>query len=247
MPAHARRFTGETPPSLLYLFEDLTRMSAARNYVAWQSSLIAPYLGNRVIEVGCGTGNLTGYLLERAQVIAVDVEPECVRRVRLRYPRHSNLRVELCGPPDAAFSELRRLEPDCCVCSNVIEHIGRDVEALAAMASILPAGAPIILLAPAFESLYGPIDHRLGHYRRYTKGSLARLARAAGLEIASMRYMNLPGFFAWWANSRVFRRETQSAAQVEFFDRFLVPAASLIERIVTPPFGQSLLAVLRKP
>ena len=220
-------------------------MSAARNYAAWQFSLISPHIGKRVVEVGCGTGNLTGSLLARAEVIAVDIEPECVRRVRLRYPRHSNLRVELCGPPDAAFLGLRDLAPDSCVCSNVIEHIGRDVEALAAMGSILPAKAPIILLAPAFDSLYGPIDYRLGHFRRYTKHSLSKLANAAGLEIASARYVNLPGFFGWWANSRIFRREAQSAAQVAFFDRYIVPATWLIERIITPPFGQSLLAVLR--
>jgi SAM-dependent methyltransferase len=246
MLGHCRRFTGETPPSLEYLFEDLTRMSAARNYAAWQYSLIAPHIGKRVVEVGCGTGNLTGFLLARAQVIAVDIEPECVRRARLRYPRHSNLRVELCGPPDAAFRGLRELEPDSCVCSNVIEHIGRDVEALAAMGSILPAKAPIILLAPAFESLYGPIDYHLGHFRRYTKRSLAKSASAAGLEFAFAHYVNLPGFFAWWANSRIFRREAQSAAQVAFFDRYLVQTTSLIERIITPPFGQSLLAVLRR-
>lgn len=240
-----RRFTGDSPPSLSYLFEDLTRMSAARNYAAWQYSVLAPHVGKRVIEVGCGTGNLTGYLLEHAQVLAVDVEPECVRRVRLRFPGCTNLRVELCGPPDAEFRELRRFEPDCCVCSNVIEHIADDVEALAAMASVLPAGAPIILLAPAFEALYGPIDYRLGHYRRYSKRSLARTARAAGLQISIARYMNLPGFFGWWANSRIFQRQAQSASQVAFFDRFVAPLASRIERIVTPPFGQSLLAVLK--
>lgn len=220
-------------------------MSAARHYTAWQYSVIAPHIGKRVVEVGCGTGNLTGYLLERAQVIAVDIEPECVRRVQIRYPCQPDLRVELCGPPDPEFRELRRYEPDCCVCSNVIEHISGDVEALAAMASILPPQAPIILLAPAFEALYGPIDYQLGHYRRYSKRSLALTARAAGLEISIARYMNLPGFFGWWANSRIFRRQAQSAPQVAFFDRFVVPVASRIERIVTPPFGQSLFAVLK--
>jgi SAM-dependent methyltransferase len=221
-------------------------MATARNYFAWQYRLAALDLGQRVVEVGCGTGNFTGFLLRRGRVIAVDTEPECVRRVRLRYPDRPNLQVECCGPPDADFLKLRRFEPDSCVCLNVIEHIGRDVDALAAMASILPPRAPMILLAPAFEALYGPIDYQLGHYRRYTKRSLALAARSAGLEVASARYLNLPGFFGWWANSRLFRRTTQSPAQISLFDRFIVPVASVIEDIVPAPFGQSVLATLHK-
>jgi SAM-dependent methyltransferase len=247
MLSRPRRFTGETPPSLSYLFDDLALMSAARNYSAWLYSFIAPHVGRRVVEVGCGTGNLTGLLLQAADVIAVDIEAECVGRVRERYPVNPKLRVEHCGPPDAAFSGLRRLEPDSCVCVNVIEHIGRDVEALAAMGSILPPRGPVVVLAPAFEGLYGEIDRRLGHYRRYTKASIQRMARDAGLEVENARYLNVPGFLGWWANARVFRRGAQSDSQVAFFDRFVVPLTSRIERIVTPPFGQSIVAVLRKP
>lgn len=242
----ARRFAGVSPPSVRFLLDDLTQMAAARRYIAWQYNLAAREVGRQVVEVGCGTGNFTGLLLQRAEVIAVDSEPECVRRVRARYPDEPNLRVECCGPPDEAFFELRRFEPDSCVSLNVIEHIANDVEALAAMASILPAGAPIVLLAPAFEALYGDIDYRLGHYRRYTRRTLSQVARGAGLHVESTRYLNLPGFFGWWANSRLFRRQSQSATQIAFFDRFVVPVASRIERIVTPPFGQSVLAVLRK-
>lgn len=246
MPFQPRRFGGDPPPSVSFLLDDQMRMAAARNYFAWQYRLAAKDLGQRVVEVGCGTGNFTGFLLERSSVIAVDTEPECVRRVRLRYPDEPRLHVECCGPPGADFLELRRFEPDSCVCLNVIEHIGRDVDALAAMASILPSQAPIVLLAPAFEALYGPIDYQLGHYRRYTKRSLSLAARAAGLDVVSARYLNLPGFFGWWANSRVFRRKAQSAAQISLFDRFAVPVTSLIEDIVPPPFGQSVLATLRK-
>jgi SAM-dependent methyltransferase len=241
-----RRFSGEPPPSVSFLLDDQTRMAVARNYFAWQYRLAARDLGQRVVEVGCGTGNFTGFLLNRASVIAVDTEPECVRRLRVRYPDQPNLRVECCGPPDAAFLKLRRFEPDSCVCLNVIEHIARDVDALTAMASILPPGGTIVLLAPAFEALYGPLDYQLGHYRRYTSQTLARAARPAGLDVVRARYLNLPGFFGWWANSRVFRRKTQSTAQISFFDRFVVPVASRIEDIVPAPFGQSVIATLRK-
>ncbi len=222
-------------------------MAKARNYFAWQGRLVRPHLGRRVVEVGSGTGNFTGNLLDRALVAAVDVEAGCLERLERRYPDRPNLHVELCGPGDAAFDALRRFQPDSCVCLNVLEHIADDRAALAAMAAILPPGGRIVLLAPAFQALYGPIDPGLGHYRRYTRDSLRRVARAAGLDAVEIRYMNLPGFFGWWANARLFRRKEQSAAQIVLFDRFLAPVISRLESIAPPPFGLSVFAVLRKP
>ncbi len=222
-------------------------MARARNYFAWQYRMAAEYLGERVVEVGCGAGNFTRLLLPRRAVLAVDTEPECVRSVRRRYPNEAGLQVECCGPPGPAFLELRRFEPDTCVCFNVIEHIRQDREALAAMAAILQPGGRILLLAPACEALYGPIDYALGHYRRYTRRGIVTMAEQAGLQMVRARFMNLPGFFAWWANARLWRREVQSTAQIALFDRLVVPLVSKVEAVVPPPFGQSIFAVLRKP
>ena len=76
-------------------------------------------------------------------------------------------------------------------------------------------------------------------------GFSERLAASAELGVHKLRYVNLPGFFGWWTNARLLRRESQSAAQITAFDRYIVPVASRIEAVVPPPFGQSLLAVLR--
>ena len=61
-----------------------------------------------------------------------------------------------------------------------------------------------------------------------------------------MQYLNLPGFFGWWLNARVLKREEQSERQIEIFDRLIVPAISRLEAVLPPPFGQSLFAVLGK-
>jgi hypothetical protein len=105
----------------------------------------------------------------------------------------------------------------------------------------------VVLLVPAFPALYGPIDSNLGHYRRYSRGSLNRLADSAGLRIRKAHYMNAAGFFGWWVNSHILRRTAQSERQIEIFDRYLVPLMSRLEGMVQPPFGQSLFAVLGKP
>jgi hypothetical protein len=114
------------------------------------------------------------------------------------------------------------------------------------MSSILEPRGVIVLFVPAFPSLYGPLDHNLGHFRRYRRGDIARLAAETGLHLNNAHYVNLVGFFGWWANAHVFHREAQSERQIEIFDRFVVPVLSRCEAIAPPPFGQSLLAVLEK-
>ena len=229
-----------------YTLLDQERMSKAKRYFAWQGRLVLPYLGRRVVEFGCGTGNFTGMLLDREAVIAVDVEPECLDRLRERYGDRPNLHILPIDESGSGIAQVARFEPDSCVCLNVIEHIEDDGRALRQMASILPSGGVIVLIVPAFVALSGPIDRHLGHYRRYRRASMRTLAADAGLNVEKLRYMNLVGFFGWWMNSRIFHLEIQSSAQIAVFEKCVVPVMSRIESVIAPPFGQSLFAVLRK-
>ncbi|HXW54524.1 MAG TPA: class I SAM-dependent methyltransferase [Candidatus Cybelea sp.] len=221
-------------------------MSRARNYFAWQGRMVTPELGQRVIEVGCGIGNFTEMLLDRAAVCAVDVDPRSVEQLLARYAGRRNLSAVACDVQSEQFSQLSRFGADSCVCLNVLEHTANDLGALGRMASILRPNGVIVLLVPAFPSLYGPIDRNLRHHRRYTRASLVHLAAAAGLRTRKLCYLNVAGFFGWWTNAHLFRGEVQSAAQIEFFDRYVVPPCSWIEDRLPPPFGQSLLMVLVK-
>jgi hypothetical protein len=121
-----------------------------------------------------------------------------------------------------------------------------DGAALAAMAAVLEPGGRIVLLAPAFEALYGPIDRNLGHYRRYRVAGIRGLAARAGLAVRKAHYLNAIGFFGWWINAHILKLEAQSERQIEFFDRWVVPPMAAMERVIRPPFGQSVLAVLEK-
>jgi SAM-dependent methyltransferase len=132
------------------------------------------------------------------------------------------------------------------VCLNVLEHIEDDHQALQAITDVLKPPGTIVLLVPAFPALEGPIDRRLKHTRRYTRKSLMDIAERTGLRVRHMRYVNFIGFFGWWINAHLLRLEEQSPNQIEIFDRWIVPVMSRVERIVPPPFGQSLLAVLEK-
>jgi SAM-dependent methyltransferase len=221
-------------------------MARARHYLAWQSRLILPELGQRVVEVGCGTGNFTGQLLNRKMVIALDPELECIEHLRARYPDQPNLRVLVSDPCSASFADLARFRPDSCVCSNVLEHIQDDRHALAAMADILEPGGKIVLWVPAFQALYGPMDRRLDHYRRYRRTDLIRLAAQTGLDLKKIHYVNFVGFFLWWASAHILRQESLTEAQIDIFDQAVAPWLSRLEAVLPPPFGQSLFAVLEK-
>ncbi len=230
--------------STAYTLVDQQRMSKAKNYFAWQHRLIRKELGRRVLEVGCGVGNFTGKLLNRDAVIAVDVQPECIERLELRYADQHNLHAFVCDVLSPQFRELARFHPDSSVIVNVLEHVEDHVAALEAVAGVLTPGGVIVLLVPAFQALYGPIDRNLGHHRRYTRGAIRSLAGRTGLRIRKLRYMNSIGFFGWWTNAHILKREAQSRRQIEIFDRYLVPPMAAVERVIPPPFGQSLLAVL---
>ena len=229
-----------------YTVLDQERMEHAKNYFAWQSRLAEAHLGRKILEVGCGLGNFTEHLVERDLVVGIDVEPRCVESHRDRFREHGHVTSFCLDVQQPEFLELRRYAPDSIACLNVLEHVADDQKALCHMRAVLPTGGTVVLIVPAFESLYGPIDHLLGHYRRYTKRHMAEIARRAGFRPRILRYMNSVGFFGWWFNARLLKKTVQSEAAIKVFDSLVVPILSHVEQGLEPPIGQSVFTVLEK-
>jgi SAM-dependent methyltransferase len=229
-----------------YTLRDQEMMQAARRYFAWQARIVRRELGRRVAEVGCGVGNFTRHLLDREQVVSIDTEAECVAQLVRNLGNPPNVVAQHMDVMDPAFVDLRRHAVDSVVCLNVLEHVRDDRLALRHMAAILPPGGKAILIVPAFEALYGPIDHNLGHFRRYSQTYLRDIASEAGFNVRTLRYMNSIGCIGWWVNAKIWKRTAQSEQQIRVFDRFLVPVLERVEGIVPPPFGQSLFVVLAR-
>ena len=230
-----------------YTVADQQRMSKAVNYFAWQSRISKRALGQRVLEVGCGLGNFTETIADRELVYGIDIDENCVALHRERFRSRPNVRQQVLDALAPAFPRLAEHRFDSIACLNVLEHIHDDRQTLERFGEVLVPGGRVVLLIPAFEALHGPIDRHLGHYRRYTKRSLTEAARVAGLRPVEMRFMNFVGFFGWWANAKLFRREEQSEGQIEVFDKWLVPVQSWLEDRMEPFVGQSIFAVLEKP
>jgi SAM-dependent methyltransferase len=220
-------------------------MRLASNYNRWIADLIAGHVGRRVIDAGCGSGNLAELLLDREKVIGVEVWDEFIDVLRERFagnPAFEVLHYDLEDP--ALVDALREQRPDSGYSANVLEHVEHDGQALANLAAALPPGAPFFLLVPAFPVLYGEHDRLDHHHRRYTKQSLQRLLTEVPFEAEDMRYMNLPGFFAWFLLGRVVRKPLDDG-KVGLYDR-IIPTLRRVEARVAPPFGQTLVARLRR-
>ena len=221
-------------------------LEAASNYNRWIGDQARAVVGSRVLDAGCGSGNITSQLLDRDQVVAVDVWDDFVATMEARFGHAPNLAVHRFDLADPAMTDaLLPYELDSAICANVLEHVEDHRAALRNMAAALAPGSPIFLLVPAFMLLYGEHDRADHHFRRYTRRMLRETVAPLPLEIESARYMNLPGFFAWLLLVRLMRR-TLDEGKIGLYDR-AIPGIRWVEERVRPPFGQTLVAVLRTP
>ena len=227
----------------------LGELTAALNYRDWLWERASPHLGQRVLEVGAGLGYMTECLGEREIVIALELVPGYVQRLQMKFAHGAVDIIEGDARDPAIFETVRQRRIDSAMSFNVLEHIDDDGAVLENVCNSLPPGGRFVCFVPAFPSIYGPMDAKLGHVRRYRRRELVERAREAGFVVRSAEYMNLLGFFAWFVNGRVLRSTTAAGGSraLQFYDRTAVRLARAAERKVAPPFGQSLFAVLEKP
>jgi glycosyltransferase involved in cell wall biosynthesis len=225
----------------------LARMARLNGYNQWLHDFYEPYLGRRILEIGSGFGNMTRYFADRERVLASDLDPVACETLRAAYRDSRNVSVEsLRLPlPPLEIARLRSEKLDTVVCLNVLEHIEDDRASLANFREVLESGGRAILLVPAIPRLYGSLDRALHHFRRYSREELTAKLEGAGFQIEAMRFLNRPGVFGWYLNSRILRRRVLPKGQLKMFS-LLMPMLRR-ETSRPPAFGMSLLAIARKP
>src|SRR6266540_6060231 len=165
----------------------LERLAAAPNYNRWMFDRLRPWIGQHVLEVGSGIGNLSAFLQDRQRVVLTDTEPWYLERLRDRFRGHANVEVARLYLPvlDGALAAERF---DTVICLNVLEHVEHDRASLAVLRRLLTPGGRLVLLVPALRALYGTLDHALGHHRRYGRAELVAKLRDAGLSPRHVEY-----------------------------------------------------------
>ena len=216
-----------------------------RRYRALQLSLIEPHCGPSVLEVGAGLGEFAEELDGLERHVVTDVDPDAVASLAERFADHPEVETRVFDLAEGAIDLGKRVSS--VVAINVLEHLEDDTGALRALASMTEPGGRIVLWVPAYMQLYGEFDRAVGHVRRYTPATMSAAIRDAGLEPELVKPVNLLGALAWWVTVRRGGVETPNARLVRIYDRCVVPITRALERRITPPFGQSVLAVARVP
>ncbi len=137
----------------------------------------------RIFDVGGGNGHVS-LAMQNAGYDVTLVEPSLqgVRNAQAR-----GIESILCstlqdaGLKDHSVAAMSALD--------VVEHIEDDARFLSTMARRLVPGGRLYLTVPAFNALWSGYDQMVGHYRRYSVGSLSRRLAAAGLAVEYSTYL----------------------------------------------------------
>jgi ubiquinone/menaquinone biosynthesis C-methylase UbiE len=230
-----------------YAADDLETMQEAHRYRAHLFNLFREHVGKRVLEVGSGIGTMTRPLADVADVV-VGLEPNvnCISRLRETMQGHPRFVLHACHLEECDRAELTGHRFDTVVCVNVLEHIEDDAAALRTFKDVLIPNGRVLIFVPAVQAVYSAHDAELGHHRRYSKPTLARAFRDAGLDLLTLRYTNPIGLLGWIYNAHISKSTAHTHAQVKLFETLVAPWALPLERLLAPPIGLSLVAVGQK-
>jgi SAM-dependent methyltransferase len=226
---------------------ELPLFAHARNWKKYYAGMIRPFLGEEVLEVGAGlgaTGQAVCRLRHKSWVCLEpdgDMAGELARRIRNRrlpgfFQSVNGTLAEL--PANKVFDTILYID--------VLEHIERDREETQKAAAHLKPGGSLIILSPAHQFLFSPFDRAIGHHRRYSLSTLAA-AVPPGLECRLLRYVDSVGFLASFANRFLLRQEMPDLKQVLLWDRVMVTASRVLDRVIRYRLGKSVLGIWRKP
>ena len=232
------------------LTQDLKKLQGATNYYSWIFREIRPFLSNNVCEIGAGTGTFSRYLYKNSPdtlLLCEGCENYFLQLLK-KFSSNENVKVFQISIPDD-LETLSGLFNKHCISSvvliNVLEHIDADKFFLEEIKKMLPKHGRIIIFSPAHRFLFSKLDVIYGHFRRYSKKEIFRLAHLADLDVTTFRYFNFFGGVAWFLLHRICQLQSLSHSSIKIFE-FVVPTFSYIENYVSPPFGLSFIAILTK-
>jgi glycosyltransferase involved in cell wall biosynthesis len=223
----------------------LNNLTGTPQYLSWLARVLRPYVGDNVLELGAGIGNISARLMGRRLLyVAAEKDPLHLHALRNRFLRTPNVAVQRIDPERP--EDFAGLEGclDTALCLNVLEYLDDPCRALASVHATLKPGGRLIVLVPHNPRLYGTLDQRLGHKQRYSTADATGLLAAAGFAVEKARSFNKPGAPPWLAYSRLFSSHKISKPVLKIFDKTVWIWRRLDPLLPWP--GLSLILIARK-
>ena len=149
--------------------------------------------------------------------------------------------------PDASF--------DLVLAMDVIEHIKEDDLVIKELERLVKPNGILVITVPAYKWMWGVQDEVAHHFRRYTMGSILKLASVTRLSIVKKSYFNtflfpvaaIVRLASKWFNKK--NRESDFEINNNFLNPllyFIFNTEIKLLKWLNYPFGVSILLVARK-
>lgn len=229
-----------------YIGQELTIFAHAANWKKYYTSIIRPYFGKHVVEVGAGIGATTAVMCNGIQGKWICLEPDPVLRLEIDRLISGGKLPACCQTQSGFVSDIPlNDQSDTFIYIDVLEHIEDDRAELEAAAARLSPGGRLIVLSPAFNFLYSPFDKSIGHHRRYDKKMLHSLTPSY-CSVEKMIYLDSVGMATSLVNRLFLSQSMPTIDQIKFWDRRIIPISKLVDRFTGYSFGRSLLGIWKK-
>jgi SAM-dependent methyltransferase len=226
----------------IYAGSELALFEKARNWKAYFRGVMAPYIHGDVLEAGAGIGaNTIAFSgLSFRRWTCLEPDRQLLDQLSAALPGGRNYEVTTGTLED--LPAARKF--DAILYIDVLEHIEDDRAEMKRAASHLNAGGALIVLAPAHPWLYTPFDQAIGHFRRYTRASLAAVS-PPGANLERVFYLDSAGMLASLGNRLLLKSRMPTEAQIRTWDSLLVPISRLLDPLLFRRVGKSVVGVWR--
>jgi len=125
----------------------LLLLSKRFNYNRWIYNNIKDFIGDNILEVGAGIGNITDFIIFKQTLTLIDINPDYINYLREKYAflDPSNFSVHHVDIQDIQSSPLNGKKFDTIICLNILEHLENDRLAVENMSSLLLPGGKLII------------------------------------------------------------------------------------------------------
>jgi glycosyltransferase involved in cell wall biosynthesis len=222
----------------------LNSLTGTPQYLSWLTRILRPKLGDSVLEVGAGLGNMTGRLMARKlSYFAGEIDPLYLHALRNRFLRTPSVTVCELNPEDPESYTRLPEKFDSAVCVNVLETVEHPERVLESIHGCLKPGGNIVVLVPQGRTLFGSLDQAMGHKRRFSQAEIRALLEKSGFRVEELHQLNKVGAVSWWIYGKVLHRKKIAKLALKLFDK----TVWIWRRVdgLMPWRGLSLIAIAR--